>query len=172
MSISETFPVSYEIKNPEEPGRTYENVALGGTFDHLHAGHHNLLTAGARSATKLLVVGLTGDPLLVNKKYKEFLEPFETRKKNVAAFLKQKNPNIVVEIVELLDVAGPTGERAELQALIVSEETISGGGKINEIRKRKGFPLLDIGIIPCIEAREGEFQNKISSSAIRKQLVT
>ena len=38
----------------------YPVVALGGTFDHLHAGHKILLSMGAWIAQEKLIVGITG----------------------------------------------------------------------------------------------------------------
>ena len=38
----------------------YPVVALGGTFDHLHAGHKILLSMGAWIAKEKLIVGITG----------------------------------------------------------------------------------------------------------------
>lgn len=39
---------------------TYPVVALGGTFDHLHAGHKILVSMGAWIAEEKLIVGVTG----------------------------------------------------------------------------------------------------------------
>jgi len=39
----------------------YENVVLGGTFDHLHAGHKILLSMTAWIASKRVVCGVTGN---------------------------------------------------------------------------------------------------------------
>lgn len=38
----------------------YPVVALGGTFDHLHAGHKILLSMAAWIAGKKIIVGVTG----------------------------------------------------------------------------------------------------------------
>ncbi len=38
----------------------HKHVVIGGTFDHLHMGHHILLSAAALLATERLVVGLSG----------------------------------------------------------------------------------------------------------------
>lgn len=39
---------------------SYDVVALGGTFDHLHAGHKILLSMSAWIASKKVIVGITG----------------------------------------------------------------------------------------------------------------
>jgi phosphopantetheine adenylyltransferase len=71
-------------------------VAVGGTFDHLHAGHKLLLTATAlllqppdRSlmVPLRLIVGITGDELLKNKKYAEYLGSWKERQDDVVDFL-------------------------------------------------------------------------------------
>ena len=49
--------------SPSAPGSdppTYPVVALGGTFDHLHAGHKILLSMAAWIADEKLIVGVTG----------------------------------------------------------------------------------------------------------------
>jgi bifunctional ADP-heptose synthase (sugar kinase/adenylyltransferase) len=48
-----------ENTGPIEP-RVFNRVVIGGTFDHLHAGHKILLTMAALLATKSIVVGVTG----------------------------------------------------------------------------------------------------------------
>lgn len=69
---------------------------VGGTFDHLHAGHKLLLTATAlllqprTSATQTqrrLIVGITGDALLKNKKYAEYVSSWKQRQEGVVDFL-------------------------------------------------------------------------------------
>ncbi|MCJ1251183.1 hypothetical protein MMC30_008414 [Trapelia coarctata] len=77
--------------------RYHYSVAVGGTFDHLHAGHKLLLTATAlilEPATssepqkeRCLTIGITGDELLKNKRYAEVLESWEERQAAVCQFL-------------------------------------------------------------------------------------
>lgn len=73
------------------------SIAVGGTFDHLHAGHKLLLTATAlilEPATnsqpqkeRCLTIGITGDELLKNKRYAEVLESWDERQAAVCQFL-------------------------------------------------------------------------------------
>jgi phosphopantetheine adenylyltransferase len=67
-------------------------VAVGGTFDHVHAGHKLLLTATAlllqpSSKPRRLIVGITGDELLKNKKYAQYLGSWKQRQDEVVQFL-------------------------------------------------------------------------------------
>jgi pantetheine-phosphate adenylyltransferase len=69
----------------------------------------------------------TDDTLLKNKSNKHVLESFTTRKERVRAFLKLFRPGLLLDLVSISDVAGPTGWDANIQALVVSRETINGG---------------------------------------------
>ena len=41
----------------------FEHVAVGGTFDRLHAGHRTLLAATALVATAKIYIGITSEPI-------------------------------------------------------------------------------------------------------------
>ena len=77
----------------ESPCHHHPSVAVGGTFDHLHAGHKLLLTMTALVLDPkpdlggCLTIGITGDELLKNKAFKEELEDFPGRQLAVQNFL-------------------------------------------------------------------------------------
>lgn len=73
--------------------KRHTSVAVGGTFDHLHAGHKLLLTMTALvldpqpAKERYLTVGITSDELLKKKKYRENLEDIKQRQIAVQNFL-------------------------------------------------------------------------------------
>ncbi|EIN07175.1 Nucleotidylyl transferase, partial [Punctularia strigosozonata HHB-11173 SS5] len=155
-------------------------VALGGTFDHLHAGHKILLSMAAWIASEKIIVGVTDDALLQNKSNKHVLEDLSTRSERVRAFLALFRPGLVYDIVSIKDVAGPTGWDPDIHALVVSRETISGASAIDKIRTEKGLPPLRTFVIDVISAEsesiEGDSaealkQAKMSSTYIREWIV-
>ncbi|KAM0667708.1 hypothetical protein ACQRIT_003147 [Beauveria bassiana] len=77
--------------------KSYDTVILGGTFDHLHPGHKLLLHGtvlllelpkpGQASSPSTVIIGVSGDPMLQNKKFADELESWDTRSRSVLAFL-------------------------------------------------------------------------------------
>ncbi len=76
--------------------KTHPGVAVGGTFDHLHAGHKLLLTITAlllspdpepRARGRSLTIGITGDKLLQKKKYVDQMQEWDERQRAVQGFL-------------------------------------------------------------------------------------
>ena len=64
--------------------------------------------------------------MLVNKTGKEVLETLPERSERVRAFLSLFKPGLVYDIVPINDVYGPTAWDPNIQALVVSKETLSG----------------------------------------------
>lgn len=104
--------------------RTHQVVAVGGTFDHLHTGHKLLLTAtalvlqpsrDAKNTALRLIVGITGDDLLVNKKFADQLESWDQREQNVINFL-----------VPLLSFTLDT--KSNVERKVVNEDRVNGEG--------------------------------------------
>lgn len=79
---------------PTSIATPHYSVAVGGTFDHLHAGHRLLLTMTGLALEPLntpetgkrrtLTIGITGDELLKNKKFAEELQDWDERQRGVA----------------------------------------------------------------------------------------
>ncbi|KAK7423990.1 hypothetical protein QQZ08_008814 [Neonectria magnoliae] len=164
-----------------------ETVCLGGTFDHLHPGHKLLLHATVlllavpekeSSKTCTLIVGISGDELLINKKHAEELQSWDVRAQNILSFLSSlleykttaTNPQtvaksdelvatlrdgtVVVRCVNIHDPFGPTITEEVMDSIVVSAETRGGGKAINDRRTEKGWHPLDIYEIDVLDARE------------------
>ena len=142
-------------------------VGLGGTFDHLHEGHKYLIKT-ALSISEKIVIGLTTQKMLNNKKAASKLEDYATRERNLKAFVKTFTDIKRVEIVELNDPYGPPINEPEYEGLIVSQETYETALRINEIRVNKSFKPLVIIVIPIIKDKNNI---KISSTSIREDLI-
>ncbi|KAJ8472668.1 hypothetical protein ONZ45_g16571 [Pleurotus djamor] len=155
----------------------YHVVALGGTFDHLHAGHKILLSMGAWITEKKMIVGVTDDALLKSKANKHLLEPLSTRIARVQEFLALFKPELTYDVVPIEDVYGPTGWDPNVQALVVSKETLGGAASIAKHRAERGFPALETFVIDVISPSDSNLdhediemlkQTKMSSTFIRE----
>jgi phosphopantetheine adenylyltransferase len=147
------------------------DVAVGGTFDHMHTGHRMLLGTCLLTAKKRLTIGITGAPLLVKKAHKEYLQSFEHRKKNVEVFCKLQRPDLFLDPVELNEPAGPTATDPNFDIIVVSEETAAGVPAINDIRKKNGLKPMEGLVIHLAESygsmKDISSETKISSTTLR-----
>lgn len=131
----------------------YPVAAIGGTFDHLHAAHKILINMALFVTEKRLIVGVMSPDQLKTKSNAGILEDLDTRLAGVNAFLKRCGPgDIQLDVVEIHDPLGPTAWDPEIEALIVSRETMSGGAYVNKVRKEKNLGELDILCIDVISS--------------------
>lgn len=131
----------------------YHTTALGGTFDHLHAAHKLLLHLSLFLTTNKLIVGLMTPSLLVSKSNTQLLEPLDERIRKVNDFLRRIDiAGVELDVCEIHDPYGPTAWDGDIQALVVSRETMSGGEAVNKKRREGGLGELDIWVIDVIAA--------------------
>lgn len=169
---SQPEPSSHKVRLSAESFSRVKTCAVGGTFDYMHAGHRILLSACLLLANKKLIVGVTGEPLLVKKSNREYLQPFETRRRNVVQFCNIQRPDLFIDAVEILEPAGPTAVDPDIQMLVVSQETEAGIATLNKIREEKGFPAMEGLVVPLASSSShlkelAPNDNKVSSTTIR-----
>lgn len=102
------------------------DLAVGGTWDHLHIGHKLLITMTIFAVDeregeeeRTATIGITGDQLLVKKKHAELVESWADRQKAVATFF-----NAIVDFsqpatpgqrhVSIQDDPGPNGKSIDI----------------------------------------------------------
>lgn len=179
-----------------QEARRHYSIAVGGTFDHLHIGHKLLLTMFAFTLDRTneadvdversLTIGITGDELLKNKKYAEFLESWHDRQRSVYDFTSsimdfsppgqqrvdiqersEPGPNghavhitlpskVVIKCVEIWDPFGPTITDESISALVLSGETRAGGKAVNSKRAEKGWPGLEVFEVDVLDTEEDD----------------
>ena len=137
-------------------------IALGGTFDIIHAGHIALLDKGF-SISEKVIIGLTSDEL-AEKKGKKLVNSFQIRYSTLESLLKEKFPRSLFEIVKLDNDFGPAVIDGNVNALVVSEETRSKGQLLNKLRLEQGQSPVAIIIVPMVLAKDG---SRISTTRIR-----
>lgn len=163
LKLKDGLAYKSENKQKEYEYKKFKISAVGGTFDHLHDGHKILLALSAFLTSTKLIVGLTSEKLLANKKFKEYLEDFEIRKENVLKFVTLLDPALSYDILPINDVCGPTGYEPNIEALIVSQETKSGGDFVNTTRHEKGLSQLFVFVVNVLGGKE-----KLSSTYLRQ----
>jgi len=137
-------------------------VMVGGTFDPLHDGHKRLLSRTFELAGPAgqVVIGLTTDSFASTKIHP--IRPYETRRQDLIAYIKQKCYPATWSIEPLNDRYGPALD-ADFDALVVSEETLPAAVEINRLRRERRKKKVDIHQITCVLAEDGRW---ISSSRI------
>ncbi len=137
---------------------------LGGTFDHLHAGHRAFLAAAFQRAGQVKI-GLTTDRFARSegKPFTRTVQSYRTRRRNLLDFLAHRFAARRWKVVPLNDRwGGSVGPGVDL--LILSEETRRAARPINEERRHRGLPALRVYVQPQITADDGR---PISSRRIR-----
>lgn len=82
----------------EQGWTQYDDVCLGGTFDHMHAGHKLLLTRAVFLSRRRLVCGVSQGKLLANKRFAEQLADEKERCANVREFLRTVRRGVRSEV--------------------------------------------------------------------------
>ncbi len=136
-------------------------IAVGGTFDPLHAGHKALLAKAAElSRGGELLVGLTSSEMVINKSHD--VVDYGHRFEDVLGFIRSQGIEPI--IVRLDDPYGPTIHES-FDHIVVSPETYPIALKINSIRRKNGLGPVKIGLGDYVLADDGL---PISSTRIKK----
>ncbi|KAI9857793.1 MAG: hypothetical protein M1813_008044 [Trichoglossum hirsutum] len=173
--------------------RDHYNVAIWGAYDHLHFGHKVLLTMAAFLVEPFspsenvqhgkIVIGITEEDSLNQKKYAEYVESWEVRQKAVTNFLlaildftpdtlpleashrSEPTPNgraaitrlrpyLTIECVAVSSPYGPAIANENVSVVVLSGSSRSDGKAVNELRRAKGWHELDVFEIYVIDSKE------------------
>ena len=177
LSSSDTSTLARDPVPSDDEQRDYPVVALGGTFDHLHPGHKVLLQSAAFLTRRKLIVGVMDDSKLKTKSNADLIQSTEARIKAVKDFLRSigvppidEESNVEgharADVLVITDPFGPTITDEDIQALVVSHETTSGGAAVTVERQKRGLRLLDIFTIDVIGGGDSTSSQAATHSGI------
>lgn len=132
----------------------HREIAVGGTFDVLHAGHKKLLER-AFELGQVVFIGVSGDRLVSGLDKDHRVKSFYARRSNLIGFLKSKGWFRRARIVELKDWFGPATRRRNIGALVVSQESRYRGRLVNSLREKNGLPPIRLYVVRLVMAEDG-----------------
>lgn len=137
-------------------------IMVGGTFDPLHDGHRLLISRAFDLAGPdgLVTIGLTCDSFANRKTHP--IHPYKVRYDALVTYIQSLQRPVRWTVEELSDQFGSSLD-ADFDALVVSEETFPVGKIINQKRRERGRPCVEIHMIRCVLAEDGRW---ISSTRI------
>ncbi|HEV2449395.1 MAG TPA: pantetheine-phosphate adenylyltransferase [Thermoplasmata archaeon] len=143
-------------------------VVLGGTFDHLHRGHRQLL-ATAFGYGHPVWIGLTTDGYLAahRKPLGSRIGTYARRRRQLRAYLRRQFPDARWRITPLADAVGRS-DRPEVGVLVASVESRAGALEVNRRRRRLGMRPVRVRLIPLVTGDDGLV---LSSRRIRAGLI-
>jgi pantetheine-phosphate adenylyltransferase len=134
--------------------KSFDLVAMGGTFDVVHSGHMALLDK-AFSISSKVIIGLSSDQL-AKKRGKNLTSDYPKRLSLLKSVVEKNFPNSSYEISKLENDFGPAVIEGSVKALVVSEETSGKGIRLNELRAERNLSPVRIVVVPMILAKDGK----------------
>ena len=134
--------------------KSFDLVAMGGTFDVVHSGHMALLDK-AFSISAKVIIGLSSDQL-AKKRGKNLTSDYPKRLSLLKSVVEKNFPNSSYEISKLENDFGPAVIEGSVKALVVSEETSGKGIRLNELRAERNLSPVRIVVVPMVLAKDGK----------------
>ncbi len=145
----------------------YNHICIGGTFDHLHAGHKRILDFAFHSGKKVSI-GVSADSFIQKKFLSQSIQSFQMRKEFLLDYLSQSGFSTRGTIFPLDDIYGIADTDTTLEAIVVTRETYPNALKINQKRKQNNLRPLDILSVPFLK---GEDSKIVRAERIRKGMI-
>jgi len=130
----------------------FKHVVIGGTFYRLHKGHKALIRK-ALEVGEMILVGLTTDEMARRMIKGHNIGDYEGRKRGLEEFLAGLKALDRAKIFPIDDPYGPAPVDGEIDAIVVSPETVERAREINFLREKNGLEPLKIVVIEMVLAK-------------------
>lgn len=143
-------------------GLESSHLVVGGSWDLFHSGHRYILSTAYERGSRI-DIGVASDSMLRDKLGEEPENSYRKRRNKVERFMRSlghKN----FQTLKLNDIYGNAVNEGE--ELLVTEDTIANGKKINAKRREKGIEKIDLLKIEKMKSVDGE---TISSTRMRNK---
>ncbi len=141
----------------------FNNIILGGTFDHFHKGHEKFLKQ-AFNLSKFVYCGIVKKQFQ-NKKFPHSIQTYKQRLKEVKNFINKNKLQSRIKIFSINNQFSDEINNPSLEAIIITKDTLKGAKLFNQKRESLGLPVLKIINITLLKDKKGL---AISSTRIRK----
>ena len=131
----------------------FKRVVVGGTFYRLHKGHKALIKK-ALEVGEFVLIGLTTDEMAKKMIKGHNVGDFEERRRGLEEFLREMGALGRVRVIPIDDPYGPTLVDGEIDAIVVSDETVKMAREINLLRQENGLKPLKIVVIGMVLAED------------------
>ena len=92
-----------------------------------------MLTTAALISRDNLHIGITSDEMISKKDSQEILQTYHYRRKIIEEFVRDIGYNKGLSLDVINNTSGKAGNSVNLQALIITMETLNGGNFVNEV---------------------------------------
>lgn len=150
-------------KNNNGTVKPFNNVVLGGTFDHFHKGHKVFINKAFEIGKKVMI-GIATEKLYRHKLLSETIESYATRKKNLLTYIYNNFGYDRVKTRYFSEFTGGADKNKNIDAIVVSRLSYLNALKINRLREKNGLKLLRTVIVKDVLAEDGLL---LSSERIR-----
>jgi cytidyltransferase-like protein len=143
--------------------KPFKQAIVGGTFDHLHAGHKKFLDAAFLHAEHVHI-NISLPELTKHKPFFQSIQPYDVREKNIIEYLAKNHVTNRATIHQLHDIYGMAATDTHCEAIFVTESTVNNAELINIQRHKNNLPPLEIVMVSYLT---GTDKQVISSQRIR-----
>jgi len=145
----------------------YKHAVLGGTFDHLHAGHKHILSKAFESAHHV-TIGVTSDDFVKEKELSSCIQSYDIRTQNLEKHISHMNLVDRVSFEKINDIYGSANTRDDIDAIIVTKDSEPNAHVLNNKRVENNLSKLPLIRISLLKDADDVV---ISSTRIRQGII-